>query len=80
MRLKSSLMIAAAIMLGTSSFALSQTAQYDYTSEQTLSYGPIQQPRAPAKVRRHQGPVNSGPSAKYDDTPEQTLSYGAKVK
>ena len=37
MRLKSSLMIATAIVLGSSSFALSQTAQYDYTAENYLS-------------------------------------------
>ena len=80
MRLKSSLMIATAIVLGSSSFALSQTAQYDYTAENYLSYGPAKQSQAAAKVSRQQSPISSGPSAKYDYTAEQYLSYGAPAK
>lgn len=85
MRLKSSLLIASAIMLGTASFAFSQSAQYDYTEDQRFSYGPLAPTRAapPAQTSRAvraQQPVVSGPCNQNDDTQDQYLSYNCTKK
>lgn len=73
MRVISSLAIATAIAFGSATFAIAQTAQYDYTDDQYLSYGPknAAKSRAPAAVQHKRSPI-----AQFDRTEDSTLSYG----
>lgn len=77
MRLKSTLLIATATVFGTASFAVAQTAQYDYTESGYLSYGP--KVGAPQTQHRQKAKIlPNGPTEKYDYTETGYLSYGAK--
>lgn len=80
MRLKSSLLIATAIVLGTASFAFSQTAPYDATEDGYLSYGPKRAAPAPAPRILRAAPVNAYPCWKYDQTEDKYLSAGGSCK
>jgi len=76
MRVLSRLAIASAIVLGSASFALSQTWQYDQTPEKYLSYGPVAQQKP---LRAPSAPLNvADPYTQYDQTLEKYLSYGVK--
>jgi hypothetical protein len=78
MRTLSRLVVATAIMFGSASVALSQTAQYDITPEKYFSYGakPGQTVRGYVAPK---GPISPGPSHAYDQTSDGYLSYGGQT-
>lgn len=74
MIVKSRLMIAAAVLAGSASMALAQTAQYDGTGDKTLSYGP----RAAQTASPPQSPIGQDSFNPFDGTSDKTLSYGVR--
>ena len=77
MGLKSRIAVAALVSLTSGTVAMAQTAQYDYTGDKYLSYGPRPAPAAPAARSRTAAPsMMVYPAAQYDYTAEKYLSYG----
>ncbi len=82
MRLKSRLLLATAMLLGSATLVAAQSFPNDSYDDKTLSYGPkpvTSQRAAPtrrAPVAKQQ--INSGPYFKLDSYDDKTLSYGAQ--
>jgi hypothetical protein len=80
MIVKSRLVIAAALIVGSASMAFAQSYPYDQTPDNTLSYGPKapSQQAAARTANPAQTPVSGGPYYQYDQTPDNTMSYGVR--
>jgi hypothetical protein len=78
MGVRSCLAVAALFSLMAGPVAMAQTAQYDYTADKYLSYGPRPAPApAPAPRGRAAAPTMMVfPAAQYDWTGDKYLSYG----
>ena len=72
----SRLLIAAAILVGTGSVALAQSARYDYQDDKPMSYGPQSQGQATANPA--QGPIGQDVYNAHDGTDDKSLSYGVR--
>jgi hypothetical protein len=72
----SRLLIAAAILVGTGSVALAQSARYDYQDDKPMSYGP----QSPGQTTANpaQGPIGQDAYNPNDGTDDKTMSYGAR--
>jgi hypothetical protein len=78
MIVKSRLIIAAAVLVGSATLALAQSAPFDGTGDKTLSYGPRAQSAAQTG-NPAQSPVGADVVNQYDGTGDKTLSYGART-
>jgi len=65
--------VAAALLAGSASVALAQTAPYDWTGDKTLSYGP--RPSAAPVQPATRGPIGRDAYNPYDPTSDKTTSY-----
>jgi hypothetical protein len=74
--MKSRLVIAAAVLVGTATVALAQSARHDYSDDRTLSYGP-QQPAATRTANPAQAPIGRDQHNRFDPTDDKSVSYGA---
>jgi len=74
---KARLMVAVAVLAGSASVALAQSARYDYQDDKPLSYGP-QAPSAAATANPAQGPIGRDAFNPHDGTDDKSFSYGVR--
>src|SRR5690606_12588650 len=68
-------LMAVALLAGSASLAMAQTARFDYQDDRPLSYGPRQVTQPAAQLR---GPVGRDQVNTFDTTDDKAFSYGVR--
>ena len=75
---KGRLVLAVAVLAGSASLALAQSAPHDYQDDKPLSYGPQSPGRAASTANPAQAPIGRDVVNPHDTSDDKTNSYGVR--